>query len=460
MQTPRLVIAGNASGAGKTTVAIGLIAALRARGLRVQPFKCGPDYMDPAYLSLAAGQACRSVDSWLIGRQAMLSVMARACTGADVAIVEGIMGLYDGRSGLGAEGTTAEVAKWLRAPVLLVLDVGRTAQSAGAIALGFHEFDHDVQIVGVVLNNIADPAHLGRATEAVEAGAGLPVLGHLARNQAITLPERHPCLLAAGERDDLPARIDRIQHEVEASVDVDALLQAACAAWPLPVGANPGPFPPSPRPPRIRLGVAQDEAFDLYQPGNLDLLTAWGAELVPTSPLRDAALPPGLDGLYFGPGFPELHAAELAANESYLRSVREVTEAGLPVYAECGGLIYLCQGLTGVGGRHALAGVVPAWAKMGERGVHVGYALAVTAQDTLIAKRGKRLRGYEFYWARVALPAEQAAYRVLDPEDRLEGYARAGILASHLRLHFASDAALVRSIIDVCARRAEARARP
>ncbi len=458
MEIPRLVIAGNLSGAGKTTLAVGLMASLRARGLRVQPFKCGPDYLDPAYHALAAGQAGRSIDSWLLSRQTMMALVAHASGGADVAIIEGLMGLYDGRRGLGAEGSTAEIAKWLRAPVLLILDISRTAQSAGAMAMGYHEFDREVQIIGVVLNNVASATHLARATEAVEAGAGLPVLGHLAFNPAITLPERHPLLLSETERAALPERIERTRLEVEATVDVEALLGAARAAWPLPVAAG-GPFPPTPRPARARIVYLHDEAFALYQPDNLELLTAWGAEMIPVSPLRAEALPEGIDGLYIGPGFPERCAAELAANVSFLDSVRSAIAAGIAVYAECGGFSYLCEGIVDIAGeRHRLVGAVPAWANV-HSAIHVGYALASTARDSLLGRRGRRVRGYEFYWSAPEVPAEQAAYHVIDPEERPEGYARGRLLASNIRLHFGSDASLPRSLVESCAQRASARAR-
>ena len=461
MDVPRIVIAGNVSGAGKTTIAIGLTAALRARGLRVQPFKCGPDYVDPGYHTLAAGQECRNIDSWLLSRHAMLALVARAAAAADIAIIEGIMGLYDGRRGLGAEGSTAEIAKWLRAPVLLVLDISRTAQSAGAMAMGYHEFDREVQIIGVVLNNVTSATHLARATEAVETGAGLPVLGHVSRNPAITIPERHPALLSATEREDLAERIGRTRREVEATVDIDALLSSARSAWPLPLGAGGGPFPTSPRPTRTRIAYLSDEAFNLYQPDNLDLLQAWGAEMVPVSPLHDEAFPGDVDGLYAGPGLPELYAEALAANTAFLQSLREEIAAGLSVYGECGGLAYLCEGIVDqTGRRHPLAGVVPMWSEMNRPSMFVGHVLAVTHKDTLIGRRGRRVRGYEFYWSAPPVAAESAAYRVLDPDDRLEGYARGKVLASNIRLHFGSDASLARHLVDTCAQRSTVRTRP
>ncbi|MCL4466138.1 MAG: cobyrinate a,c-diamide synthase [Chloroflexi bacterium] len=454
MQLPRLVVAGNGSGAGKTTVAVGLMAALRARGLRVQPFKCGPDYIDPAYLRLAAGENCRSIDTWLVNRPTIIDLVAKACHGESLALIEGIMGLYDGRSSLGAEGSTAELAKWLRAPVLLVLDVGRTAQSAGAIALGFRDFDPEVEIIGVVLNNITSPAHLARATEGVEVGAGLPVLGHLSYNPGLTLPEQHPSFLPSAACESLADTMERIRREVQATIDVQALLQAMREAWPLPDSTVGGAFPPSPRPPRARVAVLRDEAFDLYQDDNLELLAAWGGELVTASPLHDTQLPAGLDGVYAGPGLPELHAAELAANQPFLSSLREQVKAGLPIYGECGGAVYLSQGVIDQDGeRYPFLGVAPRWAEMRRSSPRLGYAVATAARDSLLARRGRHLRAYEFHWALTTFPVEDAAYLVSDPEEQLEGYARGNVLASQLRLHFASDHTLARRFVDQCASR-------
>lgn len=461
MQVPRLIVAGNGSGAGKTTLAVGLMAALCARGLAVQPFKCGPDFVDPAFHLVAAGRPSRNIDSWLLNRPTLVDLVARACGGESLAIVEGVMGLYDGRSSLGAEGSTAEVAKWLRAPVVLVLDVSRTAQSAGAIALGFREFDREVELLGIILNNITSPAHLARATEGVEVGAGLPVLGHLIYDPSLTLPERHPSFLPPAEREGLPGIVERIRREVEATVDVGALLQAMRGAWPLADSQTGGAFPPSPRPKRARLAVLRDEAFDLYQEDNLDLLTAWGAELVPASPLRDRMMPEDVDGVYIGPGLPELYLAGLAANESFLASLRGLAMAGVPVYAECSGAVYLSQGIVDLTGeRYPLVGVLPGWSTLPNHGPRLGYATASVARDTLVARRGRRLRAYEFRWALLHFPVEHAAYFLSDPEERPEGYASDNLLASHLRLHFASDHTLPRSLVEHCARTAAARVRP
>jgi cobyrinic acid a,c-diamide synthase len=435
------------------------MAALRERGFRVQPFKAGPDYIDPAYHRLASGRASRNVDSWLLNRQAMTALVSRACVDADIAVIEGIMGLYDGRRGLGAEGSTAEIAKWLRAPVVLVLDIARTAQSAGAMAMGYHEFDREVQIIGVVLNNVANAAHLARATEAVESGAGLPVLGHLPRDPELTLPEQHPSLVSSASEDWLLARIERSRRHVESTIDMGSLLSAARSAWPLPNVGGAGLFPSHVRPPRVRVAYFRDEAFDLYQPDNLELLAAWGAELVPVSPLRDEGLPEEVVGVYVGPGFPEVYGEALAANKPFIAALRAAVASGVGIYAECGGMAYLSEGLLGDGDqRTPLAGIVPGWSRLNEHGVHLGYATATIERENLLGSVGRRLRGYEFYCSRLEPDVDQAAYRLHEPEERLEGYASGNVLASHIRLHLGSEAGLAKTLVDSYANLAPSRA--
>lgn len=447
------------SGAGKTTIAVGLMAALRAQGLRVQPFKAGPDYIDPAYHRLASGRPSRNIDSWLLSRQAMMTLVSHACADADIAIIEGIMGLYDGRRGLGAEGSTAEIAKWLRAPVVLVLDIARTAQSAGAVAMGFHEFDREVQIIGVVLNNVANAAHLARATEAVETGAGLPVLGHMARDPEQTLPEQHPTLVPACTLEMITRRIGRARRNVETTLDVGAMLSAARAAWPFASSGGGGVFPNHPRPSVARIAYLHDEAFDLYQPDNLDLLSAWGAELIPASPLRDSGLPEGIDGIYAGPGFAEVFAEGLCGNASFLQSVRNAVQAGVKVYAECGGLSYMSEGIEDSEGRRLpMAGVVPGWSKVEHPSVHLGYATAATERDSLLGKTGRKVRGYEFYLSRIEPAPETAAFRLHEPEERFEGFADARVFGSNVRLHFGSEPGLARGMVEACIRRIKSEA--
>lgn len=456
MGLPRLVVAGTTSGVGKTTVAAGIIAAFGARGLQVQPFKCGPDYIDPSYHTLAAGLPCRNLDSWMLSRTAMLELFAHAARAADVAIIEGVMGLYNGRGGQDEAGSTAEIAKGLRAPVVLVVDADKTSRSAGAIVLGYQKFDPSLPLAGVVLNHIGSPNHLRWATEAIEHEAGVRVLGYLPKSADLTLPARHLGLVPAAEQEKLAASMEKIRRQVETTVDLEALLALARGAAPLPPVAAPRLFPAQEQPVRAHIAVAQDAAFSFYYQDNLDLLAAWGARLSFVSPLWNAGLPADIQGLYIGGGFPEMYARELAANSSFKRGVREAAEAGVPIYGECGGLMYLCEGIIDFEGqRHEMVGLVGGWAAMQRQRVRMGYAVAEVWQDSILARRGQHLRGHQFHWSELAPPPpDQAAYRILEPADGWEGFVvgpRGRVLGSYLHLHFGADPSLARRFIEACA---------
>ncbi len=451
---PRLVIAGAASGVGKTTVATGIMAALARRGLRVQPFKAGPDYIDPSYHTWATGVPSRNLDTWMLPGPAVQELFARAARGADVTLVEGVMGLFDGCSGLDEGGSTAHLAKLLRAPVLLVLDAGKMARSAAAMALGYARLDPGLAVAGVFLNLVGGETHYRWAREAVENLAGLPVVGCLPHDPALHIPERHLGLIPVAEWKAPGGWLDRLVQAIERHVDLDRLLALARAAPPLP--APPAQvFPAVPSPPAVTIAVARDEAFSFYYPENLELLEAHGARLASFSPMRDRALPPGAQGLYMGGGFPEVYAGELAANTSLLREVREAAAAGMPIYAECGGLMYLCGGIEDfAGARHPMAGLVPGWARMRKDRLHLGY-LEVDAQaPSVVAEAGARLRGHEFHRAEWAPPGDgecPPAYRVVNQGGRPEGFARRNLLASFLHVHFGAAPRMAARLVAACA---------
>ena len=450
MRIPRLVIAGTSSGTGKTTIVAGLIAALRKRGLAVQSFKCGPDYIDPTYHTLAAGRPCRNLDSWMLSSQAVTELFLRACRKADIAVIEGVMGLYDGRSGKGQEGSTAEMAKFLDAPVVLVVDVGKMARSAGAMALGYRNFDDELDLVGVILNSVGSPSHLESVTKAIQEEAGLPVLGHLPKRADIRLPERHLGLVPTVEGEFTKA-IGKIGDQVAETVDIEGLLRLARSARPLKQPKTEGLFPVKKTPSRVKIAFARDEAFSFYYEDNLDLLSAWGAGLIPVSPMRDQALPADIQGLYMGGGFPEIYASELAANASFTESVRRAAQAGLPLFAECGGLMYLCEGIIDQqGGRHEMVGLLPGWSVMASQRVRLGYVEAEVVRDNILSERGQRLRGHEFHWSQWEGPMERSVYFISEPTQRLEGYARKNVLASYVHLHFGSEPSLAKNFIASC----------
>ena len=454
IHVPRLVIGGATSGVGKTTVAIGIMAALRRRGMRVQPFKAGPDYIDPSYHAWATGVPSRNLDTWMLPEPAVRELFWRAARGADLALVEGVMGLFDGLSGLDEGGSTAHLAKLLRAPVLLVLDAGKMARSAGAMALGYARFDPALDLAAVLLNLVGGETHSRWAREAVEALAGVPVVGWLPHDPHITLAERHLGLVPMAERKDLGAVLDRLVGAIERHVELDRLLGLARAAPALPAPAA-QVFPARPAPPAAAIAVARDEAFSFYYPENLELLEAHGARVVPFSPLRDGALPPGAQGLYLGGGFPEIYAADLAANAPLLREVRAAAAAGMPIYAECGGLMYLCEGIEDFAGvRHPMAGLVPGWARMRDDRLRLGYLEVEAQAPSVVAKAGERMRGHEFHRAEWVAPGGAecaAAYRVVNQGGRPEGFARGNLLASFLHVHFGAAPRMAARLAAACA---------
>lgn len=433
------VVAGVASGVGKTTITAAIIRALGARGQRVQPFKCGPDYIDPGFLSQAAGRPCRNLDGWMVPPEAMLELFHHAAGDADIAVIEGVMGLYDGRRGQAAEGSTAAVAKALRAPVLLVVDAARLSASAAAVVLGYREMDPEINLAGVILNNIGSQNHRRWVSEAITGRTGLPVLGSLAKDAAIALPERHLGLVPADEKEDMDAFLERLDS-VGASLDIDAIAGIARSAHLTPPPES-RLFPDKTATPLVKLAVARDAAFNFYYEDNLDMLRARGAEIVSVSPLADRELPPDIGGFYIGGGFPEVFAARLAENKTFLKSLSQRANDGMPVYAECGGLVYLSQGVTLNDGRaHDFAGLIPVPAVMRRARSRLGYATARAARDSILLRRGEQVRGHLFHWSDIPLLPDRAAYRLLETDNTAEGFVLGpadNILASYLHLHFA-----------------------
>ena len=449
-----VVVAGVHSGAGKTTVAVGIMGALARRGLRVQPFKAGPDYIDPSYHTAVTGRPCRNLDRWLLSREAVAELFHRAARRADVAVVEGVMGLFDGRSGEGEQASTAELAKLLRAPVVLVVDAQAMARTAAAVVLGCRTFDPALRLAGVILNRVAGQAHAEMARVPIEREAGVPVLGWLPRDPDLALPERHLGLIPTVEGRTAQAFYDRAVAAVERGVDVDRLLRLASEAEG-PEEAAPCLFPPEPQPVRARVAVAVDRAFSFYYQDSLDLLEAWGAEIAPFSPLADAALPAGSGAVYVGGGFPELYAAELAANGPMKAALREAARRGVPVYGECGGLMYLGTCLTdGEGREHAMAGLAPLRTSMAGARLTLGYRTVRALRDGPVLRAGETAPGHEFHWSRPEgePTADRAAYALEDRGGAPEGYQRGNVLASYVHLHLGSRPGMAARFVEVAAR--------
>jgi cobyrinic acid a,c-diamide synthase len=385
----------------------------------------------------------------MIPPTALRELFDRASSDADVVLIEGMMGLFDGRGG-DDEGSTAHLAKLLNVSVVVILDVGKTSRSAGAIALGCLQFDPATRVVGYVLNGVGGDAHRSWASDAITSATGLPVFGALPHRDDFALPERHLGLIPTTEERLGDEFFERLADHMDRSFDLDALLEAG-RGGPPSKSAGPILFPASPRPATTTIGIAADEAFGFYYEDNLDLLRAWGAHLVSFSPLRDAALPPGVGALYLGGGFPELYAETLAGNTPMLDSLRHASSGGLPIYAECGGMMYLSRGIVDFEGRqHAMVGLVPTWSAMTTRRLTLGYRELRARLSTPVMRRGEVGRGHEFHWSILDEPlaAEDAAYDVRQTPMSLEGYARGNLLASYCHLHFGSNPAMAPNFVE------------
>ena len=405
---PRVVIAAPGSGHGKTSVTTGLLAALRQRGLKVSPHKVGPDYIDPGYHALAAGRPGRNLDPWLVGEEQIGPMFARAASipePADVAVIEGVMGLFDGKSGEGDFASTAHVARLLNAPIVLVVDAWGTGSSAAALLHGFATYDPGTRIGGVIFNKTGSPGHEALLREAAGA-AGVPVLGVIRRRDQLTVPSRHLGLIPAAELGGPAAEaVSALAAIVAASVDLAEVLRLARTAGPLPAAKDEEYPAPEREPltlPRPRIAVAAGPAFTFGYTEHQELLAAAGADVVVFDPLRDEQLPADVDGLVIGGGFPEEHAADLSANERLRAQVAALAQAGAPVIAECAGLLYLARSLDG----HPMCGVLDVSATMTGR-LTLGYRDAVAAAASPLAPAGLRVHGHEFH--RTAVEAGSAA---------------------------------------------------
>jgi len=446
---PRLVIAAPASGCGKTTVACGLMAALRARGLAVSGHKVGPDYIDPGYHALATGRPPRNLDPFLCGEDLIAPLFRHGAAGAQVAVIEGVMGLFDGVDpalGLHPDfGSTAHVARLLGAPVVLVIDAARAGRSVAALAAGFAGFDPRTPVAGVILNRVASDRHERLLRDAL-AGTGLPVYGAIRRAEGIITPSRHLGLIPAAERAAMagPA-IDRMGALVAAHCDLDALLALACSAPALSAAPWTAPSAPS-APPAPVVAVAGGPAFTFGYTEQAELLAAAGARVAPFDPLRDEDLPAGTAGLILGGGFPEVHAAGLSANLRLREQVAALAARGAPVAAECAGLLYLARTLDDL----PMCGVLDVRAAMTPK-LTLGYRQAVAVTDSVLARAGDVLHGHEFHRTAVVPAAgDQPAWRF--GPGTVEGHVAGPVIASYLHTHWAGHPAAAARFTAACAK--------
>jgi cobyrinic acid a,c-diamide synthase len=449
---PVLAVAGTHSGSGKTTVTLGLMAALKRKGLAVQGFKVGPDFIDPGHHRAVTGRESHNLDGWMMRPEVNRSIFLRGLRGADAGVIEGVMGLFDGFSGSDETGSTAETAKHLGVPVLLVVDARSMARSAAAVALGFARFDPDLSLAGVLFNRVGGRTHARMLEEAMEAVPGIQLLGCLPRDEALAIPSRHLGLVTADDHLMGEEKTDRLAAWIEAHVDLDRILDAAPGFRGAPPSSHTPPLQ------KERIGLARDEAFCFYYKENLLLLEAAGAEMIPFSPLRDRALPEGVSGLYLGGGYPELHCETLSANRSMKRAIRSFAEDGGVVYAECGGFMYLMRTIRDLKGRgHRMAGVFPFDAVMEPTLRSLGYREIETLEDTLLGPAGTRVRGHEFHYSSMTGGGEGPGpvYSVssrLGAVDAEEGFTSGGALGSYIHLHFGSNPDSARSLVEACTR--------
>lgn len=448
MTYPRLVIAGTSSNVGKTTVTLAILAALRQRGRRVQPFKAGPDFIDPGHHTAATGRSSRNLDGWMLGADLNREIFSRAATDADISIIEGMMGLFDSSSPVSEIGSTAELAKQLEAPVLLVVDGSAMARSAAAMVSGYARFDPALRVAGVLFNRVGSENHYKLLKEAVERETNVTAVGYLRPDQAVTIADRHLGLVTAMEQGsgDL---YDRLAKAAADTIDLDRIeaLAGSCGAWIAP------PQPKTETSHRtVRIGVAQDHAFCFYYPENLELLQAAGAELVAFSPLADQSLPDDVAMLYLGGGYPELHGSTLAGNVAMRTAIRQFAGEGGTIYAECGGMMYLLQTIRDFSGAsHEMVGLFPAEAVMRKPGLTLGYRTVELAQPCIIGAAGMRARGHEFHYSTL-VPKGPLTYACALTDARgdskgSDGLMRDNVVALYTHLHFSSQPQVAVSLV-------------
>jgi len=447
---PRIIIAGLKGGSGKTTLSLGLIAALRKKGMKVIPFKKGPDYIDGGWLSTAAGTPCYNLDTFLISESRIIHSFVNHAKTADIAVIEGNRGFYDGMDEQGTY-STAELAKLLKSPVLLIVDCTKTTRTIAAIISGIQKFDSDVEIKGVVLNYIAGSRHESIIRNSIEKYCNIPVLGAFPRLKEENFPERHMGLVPFQEHIGAQKAIDKALEITEKYIDVDSLLRIANEAWQLEVGSqqlkNPS-LPPFAKGGMggLRIGVIRDSAFQFYYPENLEELEAVGAEIIEISALKEKSLPE-IDALYIGGGFPETHAIALAENSDFRDSLRKAIEKGLPVYAECGGLMYLGKSLVIDARTYPMTGIFPFSFSLEKKPQAHGYSIAEVQKANPYYPEGAVLKGHEFHYSRVINPEAVLGFKTGNIcfafgmkrgegiTDKLDGLCYKNVLATYMHTH-------------------------
>lgn len=446
-----IVIAGVKSGVGKTTIATGIMAALTRSGYSVQPFKAGPDYIDPSYHSSVCNKMSRNLDSWMLNEEVMTELYNRSSSTAQISIIEGVMGLFDGHSNLNEQGSTAHVSKLLNLPVILIADASKVARSIAAEILGFKLFDPEVNIAGVILNGVSSERHLDFCKPQIEQTTGIPVLGYMPQKPELVQPERHLGLIPTVEGSVAIEWVDSLVAQIKSTIDLDKLLAISNQARKATTKSH--IFPTQNIQSSVRIAIAQDHAFNFYYQDSLDLLSAWGAELVPFSPVADPQLPDNCDGIYIGGGFPEIYAEELSSNHNMMKSISMASKQNIPIYAECGGLMYLGKNIiSDTGNCIQMAGVFQYQSMMKNAKLTLGYREIESQVHSPILSKQQLTKGHEFHWSYLDNKhnESESLYKVLNQSDRIEGFHINKTYASYIHIHLASHPQLARNFIEFC----------
>jgi len=444
------VIAGSHSGVGKTTISLGLMAAFQKRGLNVHSFKVGPDFIDPGHHARVLGGRSRNLDGWMLSKKYNRATFSQAMNGQDLGIVEGVMGLFDGYDGRSEAGSTAQMAKWLGLPVILVVDASSMARSVAALVHGFATFDRDLRLAAVIANRVGSLNHVRFIAEAMTAIPEVAFLGGLPRTETVAIPERYLGLVTSDEEPYAANLFDELASLVEEHLDLTALLEVSVISV-----KHEKLTLPRPRHFGVRLGVARDEAFCFYYQDNLDLLAHFGAELCFFSPVRDPHLPPDVAGLYLGGGYPELYAGQLAQNESLRSEVLAAAKRGMPVYAECGGFMYLTRSIQVEGGAHGMVDLYPFDTRMLLQRKALGYREVVLREDCLLGPEGLRARGHEFHYSELVdgsgdIPAVFQVSSRKGMDTVVDGFVVHNVLAGYIHLHFGSNPEVAANLVESC----------
>lgn len=448
---PRVLIAGTHSGVGKTTITLGLMSVLYERGYKVQGFKAGPDYIDPSHHMAITQRPSRNLDTWLMSRDVCLELFEHAVADADMAVVEGVMGLHDGCLDGSELGSTAHLAKILNVPVILVMDSRGMSRSAGAVVLGYKYFDKDVNIKGIILNRVKSERHYASLKESIERHCGVPVLGYLPFNNEITLPERHLGLVPSVEQEFSKSAYRKIGELLAATVAIEKIID---------IVSSPGSFPSYKKTVYVkknerfyfRIAVAVDEAFNFYYQDNLDIMESYGIELTYFSPLYDKYLPSDIDGLYIGGGFPELYASLLASNTTMKESIRKAHNNGVVIYGECGGMMYLLEHMVDFKNKtHEMCGILKGTTRMENKRQGLGYITVQALHDTILCNKGDVFKGHEFHWSSLHVPeGTPYAYTISKCDDKktgMDGVFAGHVLGSYTHIHFAAHPGLVKHLL-------------